>query len=121
MAKKRASRKPRGTDAGGQPLDLSSRSEYMDQVERMFDSRNRNLKREVQVAARNVRDFQRNAPTPRSASDIRGVAGNKGPFSMPAAKTPDKLSGRTVEFGTRSTLEGLKSWIRGGGLRRGSM
>ena len=36
-------------------------------------------------------------------------------------RTPDKLSGRTAEFGTRSLLEGMKSWMRGGGLRRGSM
>lgn len=127
MAKRRATRKPRGTDAGGQPLDLSSRSQYMDQVDRMVDSSNsariaaeRNQlasarldRREVRVAARNVRDFQRNAPTPRSASDIRGVAGPKGPFSM--GKAPDKLSGRTVDFGTRSMLEGIKGWMRAGG------
>ena len=134
MAKKRATRKPRGTDAGGQPLDLSSRSQYMDQVDRMVDSSNSARKaaernqpasarldrREVRVAARNVRDFQRNAPTPRSASDIRGVASNKGPFSMGPAKG-DKLSGRTVEAGTRSLREGMRSWMRdlrgGGGSR----
>jgi len=130
MAKKRATRKPRGTDAGGQPLDLSSRSQYMDQVDRMVDSSNsariaaeRNQptsarldRREVRVAARNVRDFQRNAPTPRSASDIRGVAGNKGPFSMGAAKNP--IAGRTVEYGTRSMLQGLRNWITGGGGSR---
>ena len=33
----------------------------------------------------------------------------------------DSMTGRTVEFGTRSTLEGMKSFMRGGGLRRGSM
>jgi len=31
------------------------------------------------------------------------------------------LAGRTVEGGTRSMLEGMKSFMRGGGLRRGSM
>jgi len=31
------------------------------------------------------------------------------------AKAPDKLSGRTVDSGTRSVLEGLKSFMRGGG------
>ena len=130
MAKKRATRKPRGTDADGQPLDLSSRGQYMDQVDRMVDSSNsaikaaernqlasaRSYRREVRVAARNVRDFQRNAPTPRSASDIRGVASNKGPFSMGAAKSP--ISGRTVEYGTRSMLQGLRNWIAGGGGSR---
>jgi|LakMenEpi03Aug12_release.lakeMendotaPanAssembly.Ray.scaffolds.fasta_scaffold12959_3 hypothetical protein len=33
----------------------------------------------------------------------------------------DYLSGRTAEFGTRSLVEGMKSFMRGGGLRRGSM
>jgi hypothetical protein len=33
----------------------------------------------------------------------------------------DSLSGRTAEFGTRSLVEGMKSFMRGGGLRRGSM
>ena len=27
----------------------------------------------------------------------------------------DRMAGRTVEFGTRSLLEGMKSWMRGGG------
>jgi len=30
------------------------------------------------------------------------------------AKVPDKLSGRTVDSGTRSVLEGLRSFIRSG-------
>lgn len=33
----------------------------------------------------------------------------------------DMMSGRTVEAGTRPLLEGMKSFMRGGGLRRGSM
>ena len=127
MAKRRATRKPRGTDAGGQPLDLSNRGQYMDQVDRMVDSMNSARKaaernqsasarldrRDARVALRNVTDFQRNAPTPRAWSDVRGVAGPKGPFPM--GKAPDKLSGRTVDFGTRSMLEGIKGWMRGGG------
>ncbi len=38
-------------------------------------------------------------------------------------KTPykDPMRGRTAEFGTRSLVEGMKSFMRGGGLRRGSM
>jgi len=32
----------------------------------------------------------------------------------------DKLSGRTPDSGTRSLLEGLKGFLRGGGLLRGS-
>ena len=38
-----------------------------------------------------------------------------------ASAQRDLMSGRTVDAGTRSMLEGMKSWIRGGGLRRGSM
>jgi hypothetical protein len=45
---------------------------------------------------------------------------SRGVMAMGPAKG-DKLSGRTAEFGTRSLLEGMKSWMRGGGLRRGSM
>lgn len=116
MAKKRASRKPRGTDAGGQPLDLSNRGQYFDQVDRMFDARNSGSRAEQRVASRNVTDFQRNAPFPRSADYIRGVAHSKGPFSMGPAKSP--ISGRTVEFGTRSMLQGLRNWIAGGGGSR---
>jgi hypothetical protein len=29
-----------------------------------------------------------------------------------------RLSGRTVEYGTRSMLEGIKGWMRGGGGNR---
>jgi hypothetical protein len=135
MAKKRASRKPSGTDASGQPLDLTSRGAYMDQLDRWFDESNRRIdaqernkpasvssaRRDERVAGRNVREFQRNAPRARAASDIPGEPGKKGPFAMGPAKAPDKLSGRTAEFGTRSLLEGMKSFMRGGGLRRGSM
>jgi hypothetical protein len=34
-----------------------------------------------------------------------------------AGRTPDPMAGRTVEAGTRSLLEGMRSFIRGGGLR----
>ena len=134
MAKKRASGKRRGTDAGGQPIDLTSRGDYMDQVDRMFDARFSRIKasarhqsssaqmyrRDERVALRNIKDFQRNAPTPRAASDVSGVPGKKGPFAMGSAKG-DTLSGRTVEAGTRSMREGLRAWVRdmrgGGGSR----
>ena len=38
-----------------------------------------------------------------------------------AKMSADRMAGRTVEGGTRSMLEGMKSFMRGGGLRRGSM
>jgi len=37
--------------------------------------------------------------------------GNKTPYK-------DPMRGRTVEFGTRSMLEGIKGWMRGGGGSR---
>jgi hypothetical protein len=37
------------------------------------------------------------------------------PSNIPVSRLPDKLSGRTVEGGTRSMLQGLRSWITGGG------
>jgi len=36
------------------------------------------------------------------------------------AARSDALSGRTPDSGTRSLLEGFRSFIRGGGLSRGS-
>ena len=46
---------------------------------------------------------------------------SRGVIAMGPAKSPDKLSGRTVEAGTRSLLEGMRSWMRdmrgGGGSR----
>jgi len=108
MAKKRASRKPRGTDSGGQPIDLGSN--YRNQVSaeeynRWVRSQDIDLstgainRKDTRVAAANMRDMTKNAPLNKT-------------FALPKA---DSLSGRTVEFGTRSMLEGIKGWVRGGG------
>ena len=145
--KKNTSRKPRGTDAGGQPIDLSNTDQLVREFQRKVMAEtsqrlismdkgyltedpkkdwskvkkygNANMKAEqlrfsrakaqYKVASRNVSDFYKNYRGPSKS------------IAMPAAKAPDKLSGRTADFGTRSLLEGMKSWMRGGGLRRGSM
>ena len=119
MAKKRASRKPRGTDSSGQPLDLSDYSQraqeqrrWMNAAQSYTDSINRGYKgiakldmRDMKLGLRNSTDYNRNAPL------------KKGPFPMGPAKA-NPMAGRTVEAGTRSMLQGLRSWIRGGGGNR---
>jgi hypothetical protein len=122
MAKKRASSKPRGTDAGGNPIDLSSNSQYQAEMRRFNNAKterdkllypypNRAASQQAKVAARNILDFDKNYfPSDKSQKSGRNIEPRT--FAMPKA---DTLSGRTVEFGTRSVLEGIKSWMRGGG------
>jgi len=124
MAKKRASSKPRGTDAGGNPIDLSSNSQYQAEMRRFNDAKtegrllypypNRAASQQAKVAARNILDFDKNYfPSDKSQKSGRNIEPRT--FAMPKS---DKLSGRTVEFGTRSMLEGIKGWMRGGGGSR---
>lgn len=132
MAKKSANGKRRGTDASGQPIDLSKdaaqtainarqeawrleaefsrikRPSAQDRFEYMSDIK-RNL--------RNVQDIKLNNTTFNAGRGLQ----TKSSTAIPMGKAPDKLSGRTADFGSRSLLEGMKSWMRGGGLRRGSM
>ena len=151
MAKKRATRKPKGLDDAGRIIDVSdpypfpgthrtkdspptykgpmaqgAKAPRQGQIDpnrlatgRAYEtyqqyrgSTDRYERQEAARALRNMKDIAKNV-------NAASPSGQKGPFAL--GKAPDKLSGRTVEFGTRSTLEGLKSWIRGGGLRRGSM
>ena len=151
MAKKRATKKsstrsepplpPKDTSIGKKPTALSStadiahrqairqndlriRTAQMDlDRNEMQNARNmargnksqfsNNLARQAQ---QNINAMQRQSPQGSSYSPKTSRPSN---ISVP--RLPDKLSGRTAEFGTRSLLEGMKSWMRGGGLRRGSM
>jgi len=108
MAKNRASRKPRGTDSSGQPIDLGSN--YRNQVSaeeynRWVRSQDIDLstgainRKDTRVAAANMRDMTKNPPWNKTVA-------------LPKA---DSLAGRTVEAGTSSMLKGLRSWITGGG------
>jgi len=147
MAKKRASKKsstrsepplpPKDTSAGKQ---LTSRvntsqteairmydrqvSDLQDRLRNMrgegmgqsYQNRRQDPSRSIRSMEIRIESMQKNAPTGSRYNPNRSMPSN---VSVP--RLPDKLSGRTSEFGTRSLLEGMKSWMRGGGLRRGSM
>ena len=135
MAKKSASSKRKGLDDYGQPIDLKKDAGYSynraqetanrlqnelgriknptkaDRFEYMSD-----IKRNI----RNAQDIKLNQTTERTPMVV-GSRRSTISQPIPMGKAPDKLSGRTADFGSRSLLEGMKSWMRGGGLRRGSM
>lgn len=120
MAKKRASGKRRGTDAGGQPIDLSKDAleSYWSQRDRAGKAVESGNRAELAQARRNQSDLMKNRGVIATHSPSQGYRLEKNApmyLPMPAAKASDKLSGRTAEFGTRSLLEGMKSWMRGGG------
>ena len=98
MAKKRATKKTSGYGS--------------DELDRM-DALSKEVKK--QQAQGNL--GQRNAVTPLPIGRFSPEAQRM----MYGRAASDKLSGRTPEFGTRSLLEGMKSFMRGGGLRSGRM
>ena len=151
MAKKRATKKPKGLDDTGRIIDLSDpysfpgthrtkdapstyggpmsqgpKAPLQGQVDpnrlatgrayetyQYYKGSTDSYERSERIRAlRNMKDLARNV-------NAASPSGQKGPFAM--GKAPDKLSGRTPEFGTRSLLEGMKSFMRGGGLRSGRM
>ena len=125
MAKKRASGKRRGTDAGGQPIDLSKDAleSYWSQRDRARKAVESGNRAELVQARRNQRDLMNNRGVIATNSPSQGNRLEKNApmyLPMPAAKG-DTLSGRTVEAGTRSMREGLRAWVRdmrgGGGSR----
>ena len=127
MAKKRATRKPSGTDAGGQPYDLSSTEDYRKALQAKIYFANTRAER--RVASRNLQDFRANAKSPvrtnlkitTSLPDKSQIIERSRPSIPMGPAKSDKLSGRTVEAGTRSLREGMRSWMRdmrgGGGSR----
>ena len=129
MAKRSANGKRRGTDASGQPIDLSK-----DAAQTAINARQEAWRLEAEFSRikrpsaqdrfEYMSDIKRNL---RNAQDIklnkttinvgRGLQ-TKPSTPIPMGKASDTLSGRTVESGTRSLLQGLKGWIRGGGGSR---
>ena len=148
MAKKRATRKPKGLDDSGRIIDLSdpyafpgthrtkdspptykgpmaegAKAPRQGQIDpnraatgRAYEtyqqyrgSTDRYERQERARALRNMKDIAKNV-------NAASASGQKGPFAMGPAKSP--ISGRTVEFGTRSMLQGLRNWIAGGGGSR---
>lgn len=151
MAKKRASQKsstrsepplpPKDRTIGKQPTGLPSKEEIVfrqkiHQNDIRIRTAQMNLDRAEMDYARSVsrgtktnlnptvlKQAQQNldAMKTQSPQGSRYSPKTSRPSNIPVSRLPDKLSGRTSEFGTRSLLEGMKSWMRGGGLRRGSM
>jgi hypothetical protein len=136
MRKKSTTGKRKGLDDYGQPVDLkkdaaysymrakstasSVRSEF-EMIRKPTTADRYEYMSTIKSNERNARDILRNQTTVRSGAGF-GSRTNKitQPIALPAAKN-NPLAGRTVEGGTRSMLEGMKSFMRGGGLRRGSM
>jgi hypothetical protein len=145
MAKKRATRKsstrsepplpPKDSSVGKTPS--AGRSSSQSESTRMYDrqvsdlrARLQNMKGEgmssagrkdptkaIRAMEVKIESMTKNAP-----KDSRYSLNTAAKSNISVPRLPDKLSGRTSEFGTRSMLEGMKSWMRGGGgFRRGSM
>lgn len=98
MAAKKKSGKMRGNDGMGNPLDTNK---PMDYKKVLLDARTTVVgSREYKQAMRNMADFTKNPI-------------NKGRIALGPVKDP--MSGRTVEAGTRSMVEGQRNFMRGGG------
>ena len=134
MAKKRASAKPKGLDDSGKPIDLKQDAANTiknarataDRLEAEFSRIKKpnaldrfEYKSDIKRNLRNVQDIKLNKTTFNAGKGLQTKSPTAIP--MPAATALDKISGRTPEFGTRSLLEGMKSFMRGGGLRSGRM
>ena len=128
MAKKRASGKRQGTDAGGQPYDLSNTEDYRKALHGLLYFAN--TKAERRVARRQLQDFRANENSPVRMNlnkigtylpDKSQIIERSRPSIAMGAAKGDPLAGRTVEAGTRSLREGLRAWMRdlrgGGGSR----
>ena len=114
MAAKKKSGKTRGTDQSGNPIDLGSRaarynrSQYSNEVSRAQNNFYKNVQRP------NFQNRSEAAAAMRNIAEMKNAPKVTGPIKMGPAKS-DPLRGRTVDFGTRSTLEGQRSFMRGGG------
>jgi hypothetical protein len=130
MAKKRASGKRKGLDDYGQPVDLSkdaakSYRHAWDSRVRLGDELSRIRKptaadrheymAEIKRHDRNRADIKLNKTTFNRGRGLENRVTQ--PISLPPAKS-NPLAGRTAEFGTRSVLEGMRSFMRGGGGSR---
>ena len=132
MAKNRASGKRKGLDDYGQPIDLKKdAAKSLEQARmtagRVQDEFNRirnpttadrfEYMSDIKRNLRNAQDIKLNKTTERTGYWPNSRR-DKISQPIPMGKAPDVLSGRTVESGTRSLLQGLKGWIRGGGGSR---
>lgn len=77
----------------------------------------RESRQQTKLASRAVKDVVVNTPkTTTSGKQVTGYGQSRGPIALGRG---DVLSGRTPDGGTRSLLEGFRSFIAGGGLRSG--
>lgn len=121
MGKNRATGKRRGLDDFGQPIDLrkDAATSFSDAKYSAMKAASRGDSAGYARNKRNMTDILRAGTTQQASMGGRVNTPAKA-ISMPAVKN-NPMTGRTVEGGTRSMLEGMKSFMRGGGLRRGSM
>ena len=145
MDKKRATKKsstrsepplpPKDSTVGKQPRGLPSsadvsRANTIRQNDIRIQTAKMDLQRLQMQDARSVAQGGKSQLSPRSVTQAqynidamerqspqgsRYNPNRKMPSNVSVPRLPDKISGRTPEFGTRSLLEGMKSWMRGGG------
>jgi hypothetical protein len=115
MAKKRATGKRRGLDDFGQPIDLrkDAATSFSDAKYSAMRAAAREDVAEYKRNKRNMQDILR-AKTTQQGSMGGRINTRAKAIPMPAVKN-NPMTGRTVEAGTRSMLQGLRSWIRGSG------
>ena len=99
MAAKKKSGKTRGTDESGKVLDTNSNADWQ-KIKSNFIAKWDSKTPSTRQESRNIRDFARNLPRSQP---------------IPVGRVKDQMSGRTVEAGTRSMLEGQRGFMRGGG------
>ena len=98
--------------------DLRIREAKMDlESIKMADARRVVKGGKSQLDARTVRakEYKIDAMERQSPQGSRYSPKTGRPSNIQVPRLPDKLSGRTVESGTRSMLEGIRGWMRGGG------
>jgi hypothetical protein len=119
MAKKRANGKRRGLDDFGQPIDLrkDAATSFNDAQYSAMRAAAREDVAEYKRNKRNMQDILRAKTTQQGSMGGRINTPAKS-IPMPSVKA-NPMSGRTVEAGTRSMLEGMRRFMAGGGFRHG--
>ena len=107
MAKKRASRKPRGTDEGGRPINLSKHEDLLNEFRRQdkADTRMRGIRANSPEQMGSKQFSRANAQYKVAERNIQDVFKNRrlNPFSKPIALPSAK---------SNSVLEDMKSFMR---------
>ena len=75
------------------------------QERRAMEKRNEDIRLRLKKSTDIANKIERSMGLPKTAN-------------VPSQMKADSMRGRTVEYGTRSMLQGLRSWITGGGGSR---